>query len=116
MDRKSYLRIIKRLRRLRDGLQEKKSADYATVDVLSNFKRIAKVVDAIGLDITTPTGYALFMALMKIDRINNILTCNKDPQNESIEDSFMDLSNYVELAYACSIKPGAIHEIEDSEL
>lgn len=78
-----------------------KGADYATDDVLSNFKRISSAAKAINLDITSPHGYALFMVLMKIDRINNLTTSGKEPKNESVEDSFIDGINYFQLALLC---------------
>lgn len=80
-----------------------KGADYATEDILSNFKRISGAIKSLNLDITTPQGYAMFMTLMKLDRINNLLTSKKQPKNESIEDSFLDGINYFKLAY-CAYK------------
>ena len=79
-----------------------KGADYASdKDVLGNFKRLSSVVKTLGIDIKTPTGYALFMTLLKIDRINNLISENKDPKNESVEDSFLDGINYMKLAWMC---------------
>lgn len=80
---------------------KKKGTDYATEDVLSNFKRLSSVAKALNLSLHTPEGYALFMVLMKIDRINNLLTSGKTPSNESVEDSFGDGINYFKLAYLC---------------
>lgn len=77
-----------------------KRADYGTEDVLSNFKRLSEASKAINLNVNTPIGYALFMVLMKIDRINNLLTNGKIPNNEGISDSFDDGINYFKLA-AC---------------
>ena len=89
-----------------------KGADYATEDVLSNFKRISSAAKAINLDITTPYGYALFMILMKIDRINNLTKNEKEPKNESVEDSFIDAINYFQLALLC-YKEGSEDEKND---
>jgi len=80
-----------------------KRNDYATEDVLSNFKRLSQVASIIGIDVHTPSGYALFMVLLKIDRINNLLTSGKTPSNESVDDSFFDGINYLKLAY-CTFK------------
>lgn len=76
-----------------------KGADYATNDILSNFKRLSGTAKALNLDISTPVGYSLFMVLLKIDRINNLLTGDKTPNNESVADSFKDGINYFQLAY-----------------
>lgn len=81
-----------------------KGSDYANTDVLSNFKRLSSVVKALSLSLETPTGYALFMVLLKIDRINNLISSGKEPNNESIEDSFKDGSNYLKLAYLSYIE------------
>ena len=78
----------------------KKSSDYATEDVLSNFKRLSGVAKIMDLDIQTPHGYALFMSVMKIDRINNLTKSNKSATCEPIDDSFIDCVNYTILAYA----------------
>ena len=75
-----------------------KSHDYATEDMLSNFKRISGAAKILNIDIRTPIGYALFMCLLKLDRINNLITSNKTPANESVRDSFMDLFGYAFLA------------------
>ncbi len=76
-----------------------KGKDYGTVDTLSNFKRVSAAAKALGIDSTTPTGYALYMVLLKLDRINNLITGEKVPNNEGIEDSFGDGINYMKLAY-----------------
>lgn len=78
-----------------------KRNDYATDDVLSNFKRISEAARVLNLDVQTPVGYASFMVLLKLDRINNLLTSGKEPSNESVDDSFFDGINYLKLAYAC---------------
>ena len=92
------------------GLDEKinllaklKGEDYAGEDILSNFKTVSVAAKSLKIDVTTPTGYALFMVLLKISRINNLLTSGKTPNNESIADSFEDAINYMKLAYCCHI-------------
>lgn len=79
-----------------------KRADYSgEQDVLSNFKGVSAAAKAIGIDITNPTGYSLFMVVLKIARITNLLNANKTPNNESVEDSFLDGINYFKLALCC---------------
>ncbi len=98
MNRTRYDMIIDRVTRERRDLHIAKSDDYATLDVLSNFKRVSAAARALEVDAATPLGYALFMMLMKIDRINNLN--GRTPKNESLKDSFKDLMNYAELAFA----------------
>ena len=82
---------------------ESKSEDYATEDVLSNFKQVSSAAKALNIDVGNSTNYALFMCLLKIARLTNLINNNKVPNNESIEDSFVDLIGYSKLAY-CNYK------------
>ena len=65
-----------------------KAHDYATEDVLNNFKTVSAAAKELGLNVTDPTNYALFMVLLKIARISNLINNNKWPNNESIDESF----------------------------
>lgn len=79
-----------------------KRNDYASdFDVLSNFKGVAEAAKTLGIDITDSSQYALFMVILKIKRITNLINSKKTPNNESIEDSFLDGINYFKLAYCC---------------
>ncbi len=80
-----------------------KRHDYGSEDVLSNFKQVSNAVKALGLDVTDPTQYSLFMVVLKIARISNLINANKEARNESVEDSFIDGINYFKLAY-CNLK------------
>jgi len=82
---------------------ESKGEDYATEDVLSNFKQVSSAAKALNIDVGNPTNYALFMCVLKIARLTNLINNNKVPNNESIEDSFVDLIGYSKLAY-CNYK------------
>jgi hypothetical protein len=86
----------------RRALLMKKNKDYATQDALSNFKRRAEIYKVLRLDkiITTSYGVALGDAILKIDRIINIIINGKEPENESLVDSWRDLKNYADLAHA----------------
>ncbi len=76
-----------------------KGHDYASQDVLSNFKSVSRAAKELGLNVTDPTNYALFMVLLKIARLSNLLNTGKKPNNETIDDSFLDGINYMKLAY-----------------
>ena len=83
------------------NLLKKKANDYAReADVLSNFKRISGIASILGIGITSPRGYAVFMILLKLDRICNLLFSNKTPSNESVADSIQDLIGYANLLLA----------------
>src|SRR5579875_811553 len=90
-------------------LARQKSRDYATSDdVLSNFKRngtIAQILRIPELWERKPDlAFALLYAIMKIDRIINIELKGGVAVNEAVEDSFIDLSNYLDLAYALFVE------------
>lgn len=85
-------------------IMNSKGSDYATEDVLSNFKRISQCAKILGINISTPDGYAMFMVLLKIDRITNLVGSGKTPSNESVGDSYLDGINYLKLSYLCYIE------------
>lgn len=99
MDRETQINIYREIDQSLIKISSSKSHDYATEDVLSNFKSVSGAARELKLDVTNPTNYALFMVLLKIARLTNLLNGNKKPNNESIEDSFLDAINYLKLAY-----------------
>ena len=106
MTNETYVKITDDLHKKRMDIFHKKSHDYAGQDVLSNFKRLATAAKALEIDVQSAWGYALFMALLKIDRINNLVKNGKTPANESIDDSFLDAHNYLDLSRAI------LHELQ----
>lgn len=68
-----------------------KGNDYANEDRLSNFK-LAGNITGIG-----PKLNALNLIATKVARLGSLLNGNKTPNNESINDSLLDLANYVVL-------------------
>jgi hypothetical protein len=91
-------------------IREKKAHDYATdVDVLSNFKRTSEICNLFGIDIKTPYGIAMLYAILKIDRLSNLVFRNKvAPTNESLLDTIDDLKNYIDLMEECMVDTGVI--------
>lgn len=69
----------------------KKGNDYAGEDRLSNFKLVS---DIVGI---TPEQVALVFSATKVVRLGQLLG-GKEPNNESIEDSMLDGSNYFDLS------------------
>jgi hypothetical protein len=82
-------------------ITKSKAHDYAGADVLSNFKSVSNAAKELGIDVSNPTGYALFMVVLKLARLGNLISAGKTPNNESIDDSFLDGINYFKLAYCC---------------
>lgn len=78
-----------------------KGKDYADADMLANFKTVSTVVELLKIDTTKPEGYAMLMVILKLQRINNLLSSGKAPSNEAVGDSFVDGINYFRLAFAC---------------
>ena len=110
MDVKRTLKLHKELNEKALKIRKKKSHDYAnTKDALANFKvrsAIHSVFKEYGLEIPmdTPKGIALDAVLLKIARLLNLWASNKEPMNESEEDTFIDLLNYVHILYQCRIE------------
>lgn len=66
----------------------KKGNDYANSDRLSNFKLAGTIC---GL---TPELNCLSLMATKVARLGVLLNSKAEPNNESIEDSILDLANY----------------------
>ena len=65
-----------------------KGEDYANTDRLSNFKLAGNICGI------SPELNCLSLIATKVARLGVLLNSNKSPNNESIEDSVLDLSNY----------------------
>lgn len=104
MQRDRYNQIVNDLHKKRMNLAVKKGHDYSGEDILANFKRVSTAAHFLRINSNTSVGYAMFMTLMKIDRLMNLMGSGKEPLNESLDDTFMDLHNYVDLARACYIE------------
>lgn len=103
MDRAKQIEIYKELDEKILKVASSKAHDYASEDTLSNFKTVSRAAKELGINVSDPTNYALFMVLLKIARISNLINNNKYPNNESLDDSFLDGINYLKLAY-CTYK------------
>jgi hypothetical protein len=103
MNQSRQIEIYKELDEKILRVASSKAHDYASQNTLSNFKTVSAAAKELGLNVTDPTNYALFMVLLKIARISNLINSGKRPNNESIDDSFLDGINYLKLAY-CTYK------------
>lgn len=66
----------------------RKGNDYANADRLSNFKLAGGIC---GL---SPEQNCLSLIATKVARLGALLDSDSEPNNESIEDSILDLANY----------------------
>ena len=69
-----------------------KGEDYANEDVLSNFKTAGANIGV------SAEQQCLSLIATKVARLGNLLS-GKTPNNESVSDSILDLSNYTDLLY-----------------
>jgi len=95
------LKITDESYKRRRELRIKKCKDYAKDDdALKNFKNMSKILSTLKIDISKSYGIALVYVVLKIDRLCNLIFQKKEinPENESVLDTFDDLSNYIDLA------------------
>lgn len=86
----------------RMNLMRGKGQDYADEDALSNFKRMRALCFILDINPRQSAGdCAMFLVMLKIDRLMNLRRQDKEPANESVRDTVLDLHNYVDLALAC---------------
>lgn len=101
MKEEDYLKIVDESSKRRKKIHHKKTGDYATEDVLSNFKRVAQMMDILKIDPTVPHGVACIYILLKMDRFCNLVFRKKTkPANEAVEDTLDDWKNYLDLMEA----------------
>lgn len=102
MDDTEYIKIIESSWKRRREIHTKKTHDYATEDVLSNFKRVSEIIKILGVDPTTPHGMACVYIILKMDRFCNLTfrKSNDLPKNEAVEDTLDDWKNYLDLLEA----------------
>lgn len=98
MIREDFTKLMLQRFEKRKEINYKKSKDYATDDVLSNFKRVGKVIEIMRIkELSAPLTYCFTLIILKLDRWINLLISKQPPQNEPIEDTILDLQNYIDL-------------------
>lgn len=102
MDDTEYSKIVEDSWKRRREIHTRKTHDYATEDILSNFKRVAQIIKILGVDPTTPHGMACVYIILKMDRFCNLAfrKSGDQPKNEAIADTFDDWKNYLDLLEA----------------
>ncbi len=101
MKSNDYLKRVGDRNSKRIALSERKSQDYATLDVLSNFRRVGEALKVLRIrELPAPLAYSFTMIILKLDRWINLIIQDTCPKNESVEDTVMDLQNYIDLSEA----------------
>jgi hypothetical protein len=98
MNQKEQLELIEKINNHSLDLLKSKGHDYAAnQDVLKNFKEMQSVISLFGIDTSKIEGVHMFYIMLKIQRLCNLLFSGKEGKNESIQDTLIDLRNYVDL-------------------
>jgi len=102
MNRQTFHDIVRMRTEQRQKMFKMKSADYATdQDMLSNFKRVGDAAQILRVEeLPHYLKYPFYMILNKLDRWINLIISARKPENESVNDTIMDLQNYIDLADA----------------
>lgn len=88
MTREQQLKVFDEITKKAREILQKKGSDYANEDVLSNFKLAGSIC---GL---TPEINCLSLIATKVARLGVLLNSSKEPENEPITDSAIDLFIY----------------------
>lgn len=107
--------VIEMLRNIEE-IHRKKNEDYAaTGSPFENFERSAQVAEWFNDPIDKP--FVVLIAT-KLARLATLLNKEQGPNNESIEDSFLDLATYCILWSACRDyhTPGNVIALPPEEL
>ena len=98
MTRETQSKLLGEFYAEKKNILKLKGEDYANEDVLSNFKTA-------GANCGISAEQQCLSAIStKVARLGNLLS-GKTPNNESVSDSILDLSNYTDLLY-CLVNEG----------
>ena len=99
------------------SLLDKKGHDYSSnIDRMRNFRNVSKCWTILSTKDMSMFDSALYMVLLKIDRICNLVASAKTPANESVQDSFDDLINYCVLMRATLEVPAIVQTYTQKDL
>lgn len=105
MTREEQTKLLAEFYAEKKNVLKLKSEDYANEDVLSNFKSAGA---NIGISAELQ---CLSLIATKIARLGNLFS-GKKPNNESVSDSILDLSNYTDLLY-CLVNEQITDEVNN---
>lgn len=92
MKTEEQTKLFKEFIQKQEDILLKKRNDYANNDVMSNFKQVSNITGM------TPEQSILVLIATKVARLGNLFQ-GKKPNNESIDDSIIDMANYCFLLY-----------------
>lgn len=99
MNRAKQTELFKEFTEVQSQVMFAKSSDYASEsDVLSNFKKSGKVLDQ------TAAQNVLGLIQTKVTRLSELVAKGRNPMNESVADTIIDLSNYSFLMHCCLVE------------
>lgn len=101
MIQQEQLKLINEINAKGVALLKSKGHDYAGEDVLKNFKQMHQLMSILEVDTSKIEGIHMFYILLKIQRICNLVFSNKEAKNEAVDDTLIDLRNYVDLFNCC---------------
>ena len=85
-------------------LLDKKNQDYSNEDnVHANFEDMCMMCYVLDINVQEARGCIMFEIVKKIRRLWKIIKSNRNPVNESLKDSVVDLHNYIDLLYTLVI-------------
>jgi hypothetical protein len=97
MNQKEQLALIEKINAQGVELLKSKGHDYAGDDILKNFKQVNALCNTLGIDFSKVEGTHMFYIVLKIQRLCNLIFSDKTGKHESIQDTLIDLRNYVDL-------------------
>ena len=90
--------------------REKRKGYASDSDCLENFKLMAELCKLHKVDITKPEGVALFWMLHKMQRRCNLMAKGlTTAAAESIEDTDLDMLNYIDLLRAIEVEKAEVN-------
>ena len=97
--------IVDRTNKRIDISREKRKGYATDTDCLENFKVMAQLCKIHKVDITTPEGVALFWIIHKMQRRCNLMAKGMTTAAaESINDTDLDMLNYMDLLRAIEVE------------
>lgn len=106
MTRETQSKLLGEFYAEKKNILKLKGEDYANEDVLSNFKTAGANCGI------SAEQQCLSLIATKVARLGNLLS-GKTPNNESISDSILDLSNYTDLLYCLVNEEYLMTNIDD---
>ncbi len=100
----TFEEIVSKGEERRRALRQRKTHDYDNEeDRLASFKQVANICKELKVDVSKPSGIATVLFALKLVRDANLKANGKAPSNESREDTYDDMHNYIDLKMGCEI-------------